>query len=134
MTNRLKMLSHLLNKSSKLQLKHRLNIYKYLLKPIWAYGSQIYGSAKRTNIDLIQKFQSKTLRLITHAPPYVSNLTLHTDLDILTVNNQIKQYYTRFHDRLHGHHNPLVHTLSTTHFADTTPRRLRRNWMRDLLN
>lgn len=134
LNTRLKLLSHLLNNSSSLQLRHRLNIYKYLLKPIWTYGSQIYGIAKKTNIDTIQKFQSKTLRIITRAPPYVSNYTLHKDLNMLTVTDQIKQHYTRFHQKLHGHPNPLIHIISTPHFTQNTLRRLRRSWMRDLLN
>ena len=64
LNNRLKLLTHLLCNTSKLQLKQRLNIYTYLLKNLWTYGSQIYGTAKRTNIERIQQFQSKTLRLI----------------------------------------------------------------------
>ena len=133
LNKRLKLLTHLLCYSSKLQLKQRLNIYTYLLKPIWAYGSQIYGTAKRMNIERIQQFQSKTLRLITKAPPYESNLTIHTDLDIPFVHSQIKQYYTKFYHNTNGHTNPLIHLISTTHFNDTTQRRLKRSWMRDLL-
>jgi hypothetical protein len=50
-----------------------------MLKPIWAYGIQIWGCAKSSQIRTIQAFQSISLRQITSAPWYVSNLSLHKD-------------------------------------------------------
>jgi hypothetical protein len=49
-------------------------MYKCIMKLIWTYGIQLWGCTKPSNTKLIQRFQSKVLRLITNAPWYVSNL------------------------------------------------------------
>ena len=48
-TRRIKSLYSLLHPKSKLNVNQKLNIYKYLIKPIWTYGIQIYGAAKNTH-------------------------------------------------------------------------------------
>jgi len=52
---------------------------------MYYYFSISWGSAKISNINRIQRFQSKTLRAITKAPFYVSNQPLHNDLAISPV-------------------------------------------------
>jgi hypothetical protein len=47
---------------------------------MWKYGIQLWGCTKPSNTKIIQRFQSKVLRLITNAPWYVSNLNLHKKL------------------------------------------------------
>jgi hypothetical protein len=79
----------LLNRKSKLSMTNKILLYKAILKPIWSYGLQLWGCAKPTTINLIQRFQSKTLRAIADAPWYVSNLTLHNDRKIPLVKNKI---------------------------------------------
>jgi hypothetical protein len=59
-------------------------IYKTVLKPVWTYGIELRGCATKSNIAVIQRYQSKHLRSITNAPWYVSNHTLHFDLHIPT--------------------------------------------------
>lgn len=68
LNQRLRLLSSLLFKRSKLDLRQKLNTYTYLLKPIWTYASQIYGTAKKTHINKLQIFQAKTFRTIAKAP------------------------------------------------------------------
>jgi hypothetical protein len=54
-----------------------MTIFPYsIIKPIWVYGVEIWGCASKTNISIIQRSQSKILRMITNAPWYVSNITL----------------------------------------------------------
>uniref|UniRef100_A0A2S2Q5T5 RNA-directed DNA polymerase from mobile element jockey n=1 Tax=Sipha flava TaxID=143950 RepID=A0A2S2Q5T5_9HEMI len=57
---------------SKLSL-HTKNIYKSLLRPMWAYAIHIWGCAKLSQVHNIQAFQSITLLLITSASWYISN-------------------------------------------------------------
>jgi hypothetical protein len=64
----------------------RIVLYKAILKPIWSCGLQLWECAKPSTISLIQRLQSKTLRAITDAPWYVSNLILHTDLNTYVKN------------------------------------------------
>jgi hypothetical protein len=113
--SRLKQLYPLLCPSSKLRIKQKLLLYKSLIKPIWSYGLQIFGVAALSNVNRIQRFQSKFLRLICGAPFYVSNWTLHSDLKVETVKEVAKQMYEN-----HARDVPGV-------------RRLRRKWSRDLL-
>jgi hypothetical protein len=108
-------------------------MYKSLIKPIWTYGLQLWGNAKKSNLNRIQAFQNIALRKLTNSPPYVSNHTLHSDLNIKTVKEEAITCYKRFHNRLASHSNPLIKTLSSNDIPGNPPRRLKRNWCRDLL-
>jgi hypothetical protein len=48
-------------------------IYKIVLKPIWTYGIQLWGTTSTSNIEILENFQSKALRMIVDAPCYVPN-------------------------------------------------------------
>lgn len=130
--NRLHLLRPLLN--SKISLQNKLIIYKTIIRPVWSYGIAIWGPAKPSNIRPIQAFQSISLRLITHAPWYVSNLSLHNDLKITTTTELAKTTYKRFHQNLNTHTNTLINQMSTVTLPKNPPRRLKRKWCRDLLN
>jgi hypothetical protein len=80
----------LLGRKSKLTINNKL-IYKTILKPIWAYGIQFWGTASTSNIEILQRFQSKALRMITDAPWYVLNTAIRKDLQIPTVKHEISR-------------------------------------------
>jgi hypothetical protein len=63
----------LLGLHSRLSLFNKLLLYKSILKPIWTYGIQLWGTASTSDIDILERFQSKALRLIVEAPWYVPN-------------------------------------------------------------
>jgi hypothetical protein len=63
----------LLGSKSKLSTSNRLLIYKTILKPIWTYGIQLWGTASSSNIKILEHFQSKALRMIMDIPWYVPN-------------------------------------------------------------
>lgn len=91
LNNRLKTLYRLLHHKSAPSLKQKLLIYTSLLRPIWSYGAQIFGTAKNSNIRRIQAFQSKFLRLITGAPLYVnSNTTFGPQYTIRIRSHQVE--------------------------------------------
>jgi len=54
--------------------------------------------------------------MITNAPRYVSNLTLHEDLKIPYVREVIFEKYAKHHRNLETHHNPLLQPF-TGHWA-----------------
>jgi len=58
-----------------------------LLRPIWHYCIQLWGSAKPSNTRTIQAFKSICLRLITGAPLYITNESLHKHIRIPALNN-----------------------------------------------
>jgi len=119
-------------KCSKLNIK--LLHYKSLLKPIRTYGLQLWGNAKISNLNKIQRFQNKILRKITDSPPYVSNHSLHKDLHMKTIQEAAKNYYKRFRLRLNSHPSELIKNLASLTIPGNPPRRLKRKWCRDLLN
>jgi len=61
---------------------------KTLLKPLWTYGLQLWGTAKVSNTEKFQKFQNIAHWKITNAPPFVSDYTLHKDLSIKIVTEE----------------------------------------------
>ncbi|KAL1123461.1 hypothetical protein AAG570_002541 [Ranatra chinensis] len=83
--------------------------------------------AKKGNIDRIQSFQSKVLRTILNAPWYVSNRTIHHDLNNPTVHETIQSRFKSFHSNLENHPNQLANALSLTtssQIEETLPRDL----------
>jgi hypothetical protein len=67
--------------------------------------------------------------MIVDAPWYVSNATLHADLNISYVQDVIHQKCNNHHTTLETHENPLLKTL----LLREENRRLKRNWLIDLI-
>jgi hypothetical protein len=63
-----KKLDWLLGRKSHLNLENKILLYKVAIKPIWTYGIELWGCASKTNIDIIQRLQSKLLRAMTNTP------------------------------------------------------------------
>ena len=121
----------LIRRTSPLSLENKLLIYKTILKPVWTYGIELWGCASKTNVSIIQRYQSKLLLIITNAPWYVTNQTLHSDLRIQNVQS-VRDEYTRKHRSTLEHHpNPVVKPLLL--YTNQT-RRLKRRWTFDTLN
>jgi hypothetical protein len=81
----------LLGHKSKLSKSNKLLIYKTILKPIWTYGTELWGTASTSNIEILERFQSKTLRVIMDAPWYVLNTVIRRDLQAPTVKEEIRR-------------------------------------------
>jgi hypothetical protein len=58
---------------------------KAILKPIWTYGIQLWGMASHSNIDILERFQSKAFRMIVDATWYVPNTVIRRDLQTPTL-------------------------------------------------
>jgi hypothetical protein len=83
----IKQLNWPLGRKSNLAFEKKLLIYKTIITPIWTYGLELWGCASKSNLSVIQKSQSKILKMIVDAPWYVSNATLHADLGISSTKN-----------------------------------------------
>jgi hypothetical protein len=118
----------LLGRKSKLSTNNKLLIYKAILKPIWIYGIQLWDTTTNSNIDILERFQSKVLRLID-APWYVSNSVIRNDLQIPTVKEEISRFSSLYAVRLRAHTNELIDTLTEPPIHKC----LRRYWPNDLL-
>ena len=90
---------------SKLSLYSKRLIYKSIYTPIWMYGSELWGCAKKTNRDTIQTRQNIFLRMITKAYRFVTNEELHKDLQIKWVEEAIRENAIKHEKRLLTHSN-----------------------------
>jgi len=86
-------------------LHNNLILYKQILKPVWTYGTQVWGCTKQSNIDIIQLFQNKVLRHMVSAPWYIRNNDLHSDLQVDVVTSEIQRFAQKHEGRLHRHEN-----------------------------
>jgi hypothetical protein len=103
----------LLGRRSKLSHENKLLLYKCVLKPVWTYGIQLWGCAKLSHTQIIQRLHSKILRSITNAPRYVSNFTLHNDLHVPFVVTEINRLSLLYHQRLVDHHKAIIAAMDT---------------------
>jgi hypothetical protein len=97
----------LLGRSSQLSLCNKLLLYKTILKPIWTYSIQLWGTASTSNIEILERFQSKAQHIIVDAPWYVANNHIRRDLQLTSVKEEIRRYSSQYSARLSTHPNDL---------------------------
>ena len=130
--DKLKKFYWLIGRCSYLSTQNKITLYKTAIKPVWTYGIQLCGTASNSNIEILQRFQSKPLRSLINAPcyqcTYVTNETIHRELKIPTVKYEIYKSRSEYNARVNNHHNPLV-----TQLLDTTDqiRKLNRKYPLD---
>jgi hypothetical protein len=100
---KLRQMNWLIGRKSKLTTENKLLLYKAIIKPTLSYGVQLWGCAKPSNTKIIQRVQSKILKMVFNAPRYVSNKTLHEDSKIPFVEDEIKRMTNRYLRNLTGH-------------------------------
>ena len=61
------------------------------------------------------KYSNASNRSLFNAPWYVTNETIHRDLNISTVKDEIHKSRSRYNTRVNNHHNPLVSHPTTGH-------------------
>jgi hypothetical protein len=101
----------LLGRKSQLSLSKKLLLYKTIPKPIWTYGIQLWGTASTSNIEILERFQSKALRMIVDAPSYVPNTLIQRDLQIPSVKEEIGHYSSHYSTHLTCIPNYILLTL-----------------------
>ena len=112
--DKLKKFYWLIGRRTNLSTQNKITLYKTVIKPVWTYGIQLWGTASNSNIEILQRFQSKTQRSLINAPWYVTNETIHRDLKIPTVKEEILKYSNRYSKRVIKHRNPLITKLLNT--------------------
>jgi hypothetical protein len=118
----------LLERKSQLSLSNKLLLYKTILKPIWTYGTQLWGTASTSNIEILERFQSKALHMTVDAPWYVANTLIRRDLQISSVKEEINHYSYHYSPRFTAHPNDILLTL----LEQPERKRLRRHLPNDL--
>jgi hypothetical protein len=90
---------------SELSMYNKLLLYKRVLWPVWTHGVQLWGRAKKSNIDIIQRYKIKVLRCSVNAPWYARNSDIHWDLGVETVASNIARHAISHENRLQHHVN-----------------------------
>lgn len=114
----------LIGRRSKMSIEFKATIYKVILMPIRTYGIQLWGTASNSNIDILERFQTKTLRKLLNILWYISNRFLYHELHVPTVRDEIQTYSKRYQERLAKHPNALASDLITQgqkHFCIKRP-------------
>lgn len=88
---RLSMLYPVINRKSSLKAKCASLIYQSILRPVITYGCIIWGTTSKTNLNKVQTFQNKILRIAVNAPWYMRNTQIHRELGIPTIEDFIKK-------------------------------------------
>jgi hypothetical protein len=70
-------------------------------------GIQLWGTTSTFNIEILERFQSKTLCMIVDAIWYVSKSAIWRDLQIPTVKEEIHRYSSQYR-RLSAHPNDQI--------------------------
>jgi hypothetical protein len=102
----------LLGRKPNLSTNNKLLIYKVILKSIWTYGIQLWGTTSNSNIEILECFQSIVLRLIVNAPWYVPISVICKDLRIPTVKEEISRFSSHYDVRISVHPNELIASLT----------------------
>ncbi len=106
-----KKLYWILRKKSKLNPETKIAIYKAMIKPIWTYGLQLWGSAKLSNLNIIDRCQTKIIRAILGAPKYVRNQIILRDSNIETVAQTATHLSNNYIARLSIHPNKTARNI-----------------------
>jgi hypothetical protein len=95
-------------RSLRLSLPSKLLLYKTILKPIWTYCIQLWGTASTSYIKILESFQSKALRITVDAPWYVPNSHTRQDLEMTSIKEEIRRYSNQHSTRLSTHPNDQI--------------------------
>ena len=110
--------------NNKIDLK-KIRWLKALIKPIWSYGIELWGCASKSNIFIMQRFQSKILRAIANK----CNKSYSTHrLEIPYVSDVVRERINKHHNKPEAHPNPLLEPL----LQPSNTRRQNRSWPLDL--
>ena len=112
--DKLKKFYWFIGRRSNLSTQNKITLYKTVIKPVWVCGIQLWGTASNSNIEILQRFQSKTLRSLINAPWYVTNEAIHRNLKIPTVKEEISKYSNRYSESHQTSKLPITKLLNTS--------------------
>ncbi|GFS97213.1 RNA-directed DNA polymerase from mobile element jockey [Trichonephila clavipes] len=101
-------LKRLISRRSKLAIRHKVLLYKSIIRPVMSYGSQIWGSAGMCHLKKLHTLTNSFLRQIVNAPWFARNEVIYRDLKIKPFLPHIKDLSKRFFDKLPSVPNELI--------------------------
>ncbi|KAJ8898470.1 hypothetical protein PR048_003830 [Dryococelus australis] len=88
-------------------------IYHTIIRPILTSASLVWGTAVSCQLQMLQHFQNKVLRIITNAPRYTRNEQPHNELKVDTIQHHIKNLATELYRKIPTIENPQVRELAS---------------------
>ncbi|GFU96668.1 RNA-directed DNA polymerase from mobile element jockey [Trichonephila clavipes] len=102
------MIKRLISRRSKLAIRHKVLLYKSIIRPVMCYGSQIFGSAGMCHLKKLHTLTNSFLRQLVNAPWFIRNEVIYRDLKIKPFLPHIKDLSKRFFDKLPFVPNELI--------------------------
>jgi len=124
------MLYPLINQQTSLNWKCSLLVYKQIIRLLLLYVIPVWGQCASTHTNKIKVLQSKVLRVFSNVPWIVRNDALHTDFNLPTIKNYIKDLSASFFCHLRKASGPQYFGLNVSPIN----RRLKRGRPHDVLN
>ncbi|GBN11166.1 hypothetical protein AVEN_196251-1 [Araneus ventricosus] len=115
-------LGRLLARKSTLAVKHKLLLYKSIIRPVMLYDSPIWGTTSIRNLRKLQVFQDQQLVRIADAPWYVRHKLIHQYLKIDPVLDFMKIITKKILRKITPDSQPIV-TTSTVRPAVPSSRK-----------
>ncbi|KAL1124059.1 hypothetical protein AAG570_001829 [Ranatra chinensis] len=115
--------NYCLFRSSEINSKHKLLLYKAIVRPTLTYGCQVWHTVAETHLQKLQITQNKCIRLASGQPIRTNTLELHKSLNILTLKDFIKKLTDKFKLSLRDHPNVLTRNTHITSKAKWGPTR-----------
>jgi hypothetical protein len=113
-----------------MSLDSKVLLFRTIIKPICTYGIELWGCASKSSITIMQRRQSKILRMITNAPWYVTNQTLHEDLNVPYITEIIQERSIKHYEKIKIHSNTTLWPL----LEQQHRRKLKKSWPVDLID
>lgn len=96
---------------STLDLKCKVIVYKTVIKPIWTYGIQLWGTESASNVSKFQIRLSNILRLISGPPCYSRNSNIYKELEVTMVEDEIIKLCRSYANRMFTYPNTFDRQL-----------------------
>ncbi|CAG4983655.1 unnamed protein product [Parnassius apollo] len=95
----------LIGKKSQLTNESNIAVYKTILKPVWAYGIELWGTASNSNIEILERFQTKAIRSMFNIPKCIHYKYILHYLRLNTVKQEIAARSLKYQQKLTSHVN-----------------------------
>lgn len=111
LNNKYRSMVWIMGTKSRLSVENKLLLYKSVLKPVWTYALELWGSASSSNVEILQRFQNSVLKTIAQSPWFVRAQEVHDYLEVPTIKEEILRQKHNYRQRLACHTNMLAKSL-----------------------
>lgn len=98
----------LLNRRSRLSLRNKRTLYVSILRPILLYATPVWCYTSKTQLQKLERFQSKVLRIAANAPWFVRNEQLRSDFALDSIAKIVHDTARKTYEKAATHENSLI--------------------------